>query len=263
MLRQSGHFFCNKMNMGNYEEKISYEVDFWKMDLMKKPSVLGKLATKVQSKINSYIPKKVHKAITATIKQMVKAVLFGSTYTTSAMPNEQISLLHREALVKAKIDSYCKTGAAEGGITGAGGFLMSMADFPILIGIKIKMLFEIASLYGYDVKDYRERLYILHIFQLAFSSKVGAQNVFKQMDNWDQKLFVLPENAENFDWQTFQQEYRDYIDLAKMAQLLPVVGAAVGAVANYQLIKKLGKTAMMAYRLRILKSESQQVRKSE
>lgn len=241
--------------MGTYEEQINYELQFWKMGLMKKPSMLGNLATKVQTKINSYIPVKVHQAITATIKQMVKMVLFGSTYTTSAMPDQQMSLLHREALVKSKIDSYSKTGAAEGGITGAGGFLMSMADFPVLIGIKIKMLFEIAALYGYDIKDYRERLYILHVFQLAFSSKVGTQNVFKQMQNWDEKLIVLPESADQFDWQTFQQEYRDYIDLAKMAQLLPVVGAAVGAVANYQLIKKLGKTAMMAYRMRMLKDK--------
>lgn len=247
----------------SYEEQLNYELQFWKMELMKKPSVLGNLATKVQTKINSYIPTKVHKAITTAIKQMVKAVLFGSTYTTSAMPAIDMSLLHREALVKAKIENYSKTGAAEGGITGAGGFLMSMADFPILIGIKIKMLFEIASLYGFDVKDYRERLYILHIFQLAFSSKIGTQNVFKQMQNWDEKLIVLPESADQFDWQTFQQEYRDYIDLAKIAQLLPVVGAAVGAVANYKLIQKLGKTAMMAYRLRILRSESREVQQSE
>ncbi|WP_379089236.1 EcsC family protein [Pedobacter sp. UC225_65] len=238
--------------MENYEQQIKYELEFWQMELMKKPSMLGNLATKVQTKINSYIPAKVHQAITVTIKQMVKAVLFGSTYTTSALPDVRMSLLHREALVKSKIDSYSKTGAAEGGITGAGGFLMSMADFPVLIGIKIKMLFEIATLYGYDIKDYRERLYILHIFQLAFSSTRGTQNIFKQMQNWDEKLIVLPESADQFDWRTFQQEYRDYIDLAKMAQLLPVVGAAVGAVANYQLIKKLGKTAMMAYRMRVL-----------
>jgi len=238
--------------MNSYEKLVSLELQFWKMNVMKKPSILGNLATTVQTKINSYIPAKVHNAITVTIKQMVKAVLFGSTYTTSALPEENMSLLHREALVKAKIDSYCKTGAAEGGITGAGGFLMSMADFPILIGIKLKLLFEIASLYGFDCKDYRERLYILHIFQLAFSSKKGAQNVLQQMQNWDKKLIVLPESEDQFDWQTFQQEYRDYIDLAKLAQLLPVVGAAVGAVANYQLIKKLGKTAMMGYRLRVL-----------
>lgn len=249
--------------MEKYEEQASLEFQFWKLELMKKPSILGNIASKVQGKINSYIPAKVHNTITAAIKQMVKAVLFGSTYTTSAMPDENMSLLHREALVKAKIDSYCKTGATEGGITGAGGFLMSMADFPILIAIKLKLLFEIASLYGFDCKDYRERLYILHIFQLAFSSKKGAQTVFEQMQNWDENLIVLPESADQFDWQTFQQEYRDYIDLAKLAQLLPVVGAAVGAVANYQLIKKLGKTAIMCYRLRLLESESQRVRKSE
>lgn len=240
------------LTMENYEKQIRYELQFWELELMKKPSLWGNLATKVQTKINNYIPAKVHKAITVTIKQMVKAVLFGSTYTTTKMPVPEISLLHREALVKAKIDSYSKTGAAEGGITGAGGFLMSMADFPILIGIKIKLLFEIASLYGFDVKDYRERLYILHIFQLAFSSKRGAQHIFKQMQHWENKLIILPESADQFNWQAFQQEYRDYIDLAKMAQLLPVVGAAVGAVANYQLLQKLGKTAMMAYRMRVL-----------
>ncbi|MGI8581540.1 MAG: EcsC family protein, partial [Chitinophagaceae bacterium] len=54
------------------------------------------------------------------------------------------------------------------------------------------------------------------------------------------------------DWRTFQQEYRDYIDLAKMAQLIPVIGAPVGVVVNYRLIKKLGITAMNAYRMRIL-----------
>lgn len=238
--------------METYEEQTRDELQHWEMELMKKPSTLGHIAAKVQGKINSYIPLKIHQTITATIKQMVKTVLFGAKYTTSPIPDQQMSLLHREALVKAKIDSYCKTGAAEGGITGAGGFLMSMADFPILIGIKLKLLFEIAALYGFDIKDYRERLYILHIFQLAFSSKKGAQNVLLQMQNWDQKLIALPIDENQFDWQTFQQEYRDYIDLAKLAQLLPIVGAAVGAVANYQLIKKLGKTAIMAYRMRVL-----------
>jgi hypothetical protein len=53
-----------------------------------------------------------------------------------------------------------------------------------------------------------------------------------------------------FDRRNFQQEYRDYIDLAKLAQLVPVIGAPVGAVVNYKLIKKLGVTAMNGYRLR-------------
>lgn len=235
-----------------YTEKVKIELEFWKRDILEKPSMVDKLTSKVQKKINSYIPDKVHSAITAAIKTMVQTVLYGSTYTTSAIPPPEMSLIHREALVKEKIESYGKTGAAEGGITGAGGFLMSLADFPILIGIKMKLLFEIASLYGFDVKDFRERLYILHIFQLAFSSQEGGAKVFHKLENWKNQSLLLPEDAEHFDWLSFQQEYRDYIDIAKLAQMLPVVGAAVGAVANYQLIKKLGKTAMQAYRMRIL-----------
>jgi hypothetical protein len=232
------------------EDNIRIELEFWKREMLKKPSLVNQLTDKIQHKINSIIPEKVHSAITATIKAMVKGVLYGSTYTTSALPVKETSFIHREALVREKISKYAKTGAAEGGITGAGGFLLSMADFPILIGIKIKLLFEIAALYGYDVKDFKERLYILHIFQLAFSSSQRTAKSFLHLQDWDNKQEILPDNPENFDWKSFQQEYRDYIDIAKLAQLLPFVGAAVGAVSNYQLLKKLGKTAMMAYRMR-------------
>lgn len=72
-----------------------------------------------------------------------------------------------------------------------------------------------------------------------------------QMRNWKEKAKELPENINDFDWRNFQQEYRDYIDLAKMAQLIPIIGAAVGLVVNYRLLKKLGKTAMNAYRMRL------------
>ena len=59
-----------------------------------------------------------------------------------------------------------------------------------------------------------------------------------------------PATAADFDWRRFQQEYRDYIDLAKLAQLLPVVGAPVGAIVNFRLVEQLGTTARNAYRLR-------------
>ena len=70
--------------------------------------------------------------------------------------------------------------------------------------------------------------------------------------NWDEYCKTLPEDIEQFDWRNFQQEYRDYIDLSKMAQLIPVIGAPVGVIVNYRLIKKLGVTAMNAYRMRVL-----------
>ena len=147
---------------------------------------------------------------------------------------------------------YRKTAAVEGGITGAGGILLGLADFPLLIGIKLKLLFDIAALYGFNVYDYRERVYILHIFELAFSSDVHRKNVYLKMIDWETKRNSFPEDINQFDWRSFQQEYRDYIDLAKMAQLVPIIGAPVGVIVNNSLIKKLGRTAMNAYRMRLI-----------
>lgn len=240
--------------MTTYEEDISLELKAWQRQMLRRPSLVNKLAAKVQKRINSWIPEKVHQAITTTIKQMVRAVLFGAGLTTKSADSTNTFEI-REAIVLERINFYKKTAAAEGGITGAGGILLALADFPLLLGIKLKLLFEIAAIYGFDVDDYKERVYLLYIFQLAFSSQEKRRDVYQRLVNWPEEHQHLPEDINKFDWRTFQQEYRDYIDLAKLAQFIPVIGAPVGAVVNYQLIRKLGKTAMNAYRMRTVGKE--------
>jgi hypothetical protein len=233
----------------NYQERTIHELKSWRKQMLRRPGVMNRLSKKVQDKLNSLIPEKVHKGITVTMKNMVKAVLFGAKWTTREK-SQFASLVASDIAADQKISFYQGTAATEGAITGAGGILLGLADFPILLTIKLKLLFEIASIYGYSTKDYRERLFLLHIFQLAFSSQQNRRKVFVQMENWDARKNELPDDINDFDWRTFQQEYRDYIDLAKMAQLVPLIGAPVGAVANYQLVKKLGRTAKNAYHLR-------------
>ena len=237
--------------MGLYLEKATSELRSWQKQMLRRPGFFNKLSKKMQNRINSYIPEKVHVGITKLLKQMIRAVLFGAGITTGK-PLKTAPLETREELVIKKIDFYKKTAAIEGGITGAGGILMGLADFPILIGIKIKLLFEIASLYGFDGDDYKERIYILHIFELAYSSHEHRRKVYLKMTDWDEKSKQLPAHINDFDWRNFQQEYRDYIDIAKMAQLIPVIGAPVGIVVNHRLIRKLGITAMNAFRMRLI-----------
>jgi uncharacterized protein (DUF697 family) len=235
--------------MNRYEEQAYIQLQFWQLKMQKDPSFTDRIAKSVQHKVNGWIPDKVHEIITVTIEKMVKAVLFSAKYTTRKSV-KTASLQLREAYVKQQIGFYQKTATVEGAVTGAGGILLGLADFPVLIGIKMKLLFDIAALYGYDVKDYKERLYILYIFQLAFSSQQKRKEVYQVIERWQGYSNSLPEEENEFDWRSFQQEYRDYIDLAKMAQLIPVIGAAVGAIANYKLIAQLGETAMNCYRLR-------------
>jgi EcsC protein family len=235
--------------MTPYEHQALHELRRWQHKVSRNPSIASKLSRRLQQKINTAIPEKIHQAITAAIREMVRAVLFGSGITTGKILRD-MPLKERELIVQERIEFYKKTAAVEGGVTGAGGILLGLADFPILLSLKLKLLFEIAALYGHDVHDIRERLYILYIFQLAFSNQTHRQAVYQQTVDWVRQYDSLPKDLNEFDWRIFQQEYRDYIDLAKMAQLIPVIGAAVGLVVNYRLVTKLGETSMNAYRMR-------------
>ncbi|MBD2768915.1 EcsC family protein [Hymenobacter sp. BT664] len=235
--------------MSSEEQQAHAELQAWQQRMQRRPSFLNNFARRVQTRLNALLPERVHQAITSAIKHMVRGVLFGSKHTTS-QPLGEASLAVRERAVRDRIRDYRTMATAEGAVTGAGGFLLGLADFPLLLGLKIKLLFDVAALYGYDVHDYTERLYVLHVFQLAFSSQHARNATYRRLADWDAYRLALPLDPTEFDWRTFQQEYRDYIDLAKMAQLLPVIGAAVGAVANYKLIEQLGDTAMNCYRMR-------------
>ncbi|MCX6215190.1 EcsC family protein [Spirosoma sp.] len=239
--------------MTPYEQAVETELIRWQQAMQKPPTAFGRLSTSIQRRINRIIPDRIHAIVTATIKQMTRAVLFGAEFLNRA-PVQGQTLTQRDAAVARRIEFYKKTSAAEGGVTGAGGILLGLADFPLLLSLKMKMLFEIASLYGYSVSDYRERVFILYVFQLAFSSQERRQQVYQHIANWTEHSRELPEDINQFDWLTFQQEYRDYIDLAKMAQLIPGIGAAVGIVVNYRLVNQLGQTAMNAYRMRLMSS---------
>lgn len=234
--------------MADYEKKTYEEIQVWKRKILKKSSLFNRMSKNVQTKINSKIPEKVHKVITESIKNMVKATLFGSNLTTKKSQLTGVNLYERDELLQKKLTAYRKTAVVEGAGTGAGGIFLGLADFPLLLSIKMKFLFEAAAVYGFDTREYEERLFILHVFQLAFSSDEKRKETFYIIENWDEQKEALVD----MDWQVFQQEYRDYIDLIKMLQLVPGLGAIVGAYANYNLLDQLGETAMNAYRLRLL-----------
>src|SRR5690625_2476238 len=163
------------------------------------------------------IPDKAHKVITEAIKNMVKATLFGSNLTTNKTKSTGMRLDERDDLLKEKLSAYQKTAVAEGAGTGAGGIFLGLADFPLLLSIKMKFLFEAAAVYGFDTAEYEERLFILHVFQLAFSSDDKKKETLRIIENWDEEKKTVVD----MDWYVFQQEYRDHIDLVKMLQLIP------------------------------------------
>ncbi|WP_088102660.1 EcsC family protein [Halalkalibacter urbisdiaboli] len=240
------------------ETVVLEELERWKRKMRKRQSLTGRYAKKWQTKMNTYVPEKIHSIVTTSIKHMVHATLVGSEYTSKKEPVTGLSFVEREENVRQLIKRYKRTAALEGAGTGAGGFLLGVADFPLLLSIKMKFLFDTASQYGFDVRDYRERLFVLLLFQLAFTSEEKRLELLERLENWERERELLPDKEAylaDVDWRSFQINYRDYIDLPKMLQLIPGFGAIVGATANYRFLDLLGETAMNGYRIRWFESK--------
>lgn len=235
-----------------YEEKVMDETRRWKMQVAKKSTMFQRFSKGAQNKVNAVIPEKVHTIMTESIKKMVQGTLVGSNMTTKMNDGHVVMTLEeKEKWIEEKLNVYKKTAAVEGAGTGAGGILLGLADFPLLLSIKMKFLFEVAAIYGFNTKNYEERVFVLYIFQLAFSSDSRRKEVLRYIENWEEHK----EEAKELDWKTFQQEYRDHIDLIKMLQMIPGFGALVGAYANYNFLDQLGTTAKNCYRLRMFKEK--------
>jgi uncharacterized protein (DUF697 family) len=239
--------------MRDYEQEVKAELKIWEKEMLRKPNIADRLSRRVQTGINNKIPERIHNGISKAFKEVVGAVLTGSVFITEK-PSRNESLHTCDLLAKDKILFYKNAAATEGAITGAGGILLGLADLPLWLSIKMKMLASIAAVYGYDLQDYKERIFLLHIFQLTFSSKQHRRTIYKNVADWESHSKNLPAHMREFDWRTFQQEYRDFIDIAKLLQLIPGIGAFVGAYVNHKYTVKLGETAINAYRTRWLNS---------
>ena len=228
------------------EGAVRAELEAWRARVLKRPGLWDKASRAAQTRINRAIPERVHAFVTSGVEAMTRGILTGSE-VLNVRPPAGGSLAAREAKARALIRAYRNTAGVEGGVAGAGGFVLAAADFPALMAIKVRMLADIVSVYGWGGGSPGERLFLLHIFHLAFAGAQRRPEALKALDDW---IAAGGADIADYDWRRFQQEYRDYIDLAKMAQLIPVVGAPIGAVVNWRLVDRLGETAMMACRMR-------------
>ncbi|MBB6454680.1 cation transport regulator ChaB [Salirhabdus euzebyi] len=234
--------------MQTYEQQVLYEALKWERKQLKKASMFKVASKSVQTKINNKIPDKVHAVITDSIKKMIEAALTSSSYIYKMDIDSNWNFQQREEAVKTRLETYRKTAMIEGAGTGAGGLWLGLADFPMLLSIKMKFLFDAGQLYGKDVTSYEEKMFLLHLFMLAYSSDKKKKEVLERVVHWEQVKGYWKE----VDWKDLQQEYRDTIDLVKMLQLVPGFGAFIGAWANSKLLTQLGETAINGFRLRLL-----------
>ncbi|MFC4766419.1 EcsC family protein [Effusibacillus consociatus] len=243
----------------NYEEKVRSELVKWESEMMQEAWVLQRWSRKLQQRVDKLIPEKVHQTLSKAMEIAVKSVLSG----IDMLPFSETKLAEYRSLTLVEQDVYCgdllskykKIAAAEGVGTGVGGILLAAVDYPALLAIKLKFLSETAQIYGFDIREYSERVFLLKVFQLAYSGDASRKRVFEQVKYWNGKTGFPTEDAsleEAVSWREFYTEYRESIEFKKILSFIPIVGAAFSGWANYSLLDELGSCAKNAYRMRLL-----------
>lgn len=243
------------MTLLTHEQKTAMRLSIWEQSALRPRGLLERSGKRISEKINRIIPQKAHNAITATVKGIVRTTLFGAEYLPKGKVRRLLSLEEADEEAEQLLSLYRKIAAAEGAGTGAGGFMLGAVDFPALIAIKMKFLFELAHVYGYSTEHFAERIFLLGIFQFTYADPAQRKDILTRFKQWEEESSRWPSDKayyRDMDWEQFQRDYRDALDFRKMLQLLPGIGAVAGAWANYSILDEIGEVAMNCYRMRRL-----------
>lgn len=246
--------------MEPYEKRVRLSLQRWQGEMKwQRTGPLRKWSLHWQRKLDGLIPSQVHDAMAQGIRIGISSLLSGISLISidnRSLKQSLTPLEERDTQFRPLLDKYKKWAAAEGAGTGAGGLILAAIDFPALISIKLKFLQEVAMLYGFDIRDKSERVFLLRVFQLAFSSPEQRRSNFAKIEHWEKTSLRSRQTvAESIMWRDFYMDYKQYIEFRKLLQILPGIGAVIGAWANHSLMDDLGKAAKHAYQLRFLQKK--------
>ncbi len=139
----------------------------------------------------------------------------------------------------------------QGASTGFGGIFTLAIDIPLILGMALKTLQEIAIIHGYNPNDKMERIFIVKCLQFSSADIVGKEAILKELSS----IYDTNNAAENMisqlqGWKEVFYTYRDQFGWKKLFQMIPIAGMIFGAYANKGMIQDVAEAGIMLYRKR-------------
>lgn len=145
--------------------------------------------------------------------------------------------------------------AVEGGGTGLGGAVLIAADIPLLITINLRLIQQIGASFGFAMTGPNYRPLVLSIFNVASSSSKEAKNEAMREASVAGAALARDQEYRGRVSGSFREQNRHLpreiaknILGRKLAQAIPIAGAAVGAGINYWFTTETAETAYMLMR---------------
>lgn len=153
-----------------------------------------------------------------------------------------------------------KLATVQGASTGIGGIFTLAIDIPMVLGMALKTLQEIAILHGYDPNDKRERVFIVKCLQFTSADIVGKEAILKELSTMHEQ-HTASENmiSQLQGWKEVFFTYRDQYGWKKLFQMVPIAGILFGAYANRSMIHDVAEAGIMLYRKRRIYDKLQEI----
>ncbi len=172
----------------------------------------------------------------------------------------ELDKLARRVVLENKV-----TGFVEGFTFGLGSITAAIADIPIFFTLTFRVMQQIASIYGYDPEDPKEKLYMIKLMSLATAIQ-GTGKLTVQAE-----LQTLRIGIKRYTFKKLQEMGGKYsviltartvgknvgLRLTKKTLLkgIPIIGGIFGGLFNYGFIKQMADVSNMMYKKRFLEDK--------
>ena len=168
---------------------------------------------------------------------------------------EKLTYLADQQVAKNRVYSF-----AQGGITGAGGFLLLAADLPLIVALNLRSIQLIGSSFGYNLNNPIEMLIALKVFHAGSLPKRLQGAAWEDLKEQVKELESVMKNKElltDESWlnQPIRQLFKTLFIVGfrkKLFQGIPLVSVGIGAAYNYKLAKQLTDFAKRFYQYRLI-----------
>jgi hypothetical protein len=175
---------------------------------------------------------------------------------------DQLQYIAEQQIAKHRLYSFI-----QGGLAGTGGKLLLGTDIPAIAVINLRVVQLIAMSYGFEVNTPYELMTSLKVFHTATlpprMKKDGWATIMAELEQNENPYFYEgTEEITDITWleQPLQQLFKAVVITLfrkKLVQGVPLISMAIGAVANYQLTRKVTELAQKYYQLRYLKEKEE------
>ncbi|MEG0258308.1 MAG: EcsC family protein [Lysinibacillus sp.] len=163
----------------------------------------------------------------------------------------QIPLADMISISEKLQNDRVKIATVQGASTGIGGIFTLAIDIPVILGMALKTLQEIAIIHGYDPNDKMERIFIVKCLQFSSADIVGKEAILKELSSMHEDTNASENMISQLQgWQEVFFTYRDQFGWKKLFQMVPIAGMIFGAYANKGMINDVAEAGIMLYRKR-------------